>query len=159
MKHRSSGFTVIELIATLAILSVLALAALPLSELVNKRLKEQELRRALWEIRGAIDAYKKAAEEGRIRIDATGSGYPPNLSVLADGLTVVSGRNSGTTIYFLRRVPRDPFFEDTRVPAEQTWGLRSYASPSSDPKPGVDVFDVYSRSKDVGLNRIPYRHW
>jgi general secretion pathway protein G len=159
MKIASSGFTVIELTATLAILSALALAALPLSELVAKRHKEQELRRALWEIRGAIDAYKRAAEEGKIVIGTSDSGYPPSLDVLSSGVVPASGSGSSRRLYFLRRVPRDPFFPDAKVPAAQTWGLRSYLSSPTEPKPGADVFDVYSQSTDVGLNRIPYRQW
>ena len=62
-------------------------------------------------------------------------------------------------LYFLRRVPRDPFFPDANVAAEDTWGLRSYQSPPDDPQPGDDVFDVYSQSGTKGLNGIPYREW
>jgi len=159
MKIRSTGFTVIELTATLAILSALALAALPLSELVVKRQKEQELRRALWEIRGAIDAYKRAAEEGKIVLGASDSGYPPSLDVLSNGVVAAPGRGTDRRLYFLRRVPRDPFFPDHEVPAAQTWGLRSYLSSPAEPRPGADVFDVYSLSTGVGLNRVPYRQW
>ena len=159
MKIRSTGFTVIELTATLAILSALALAALPLSELIVKRQKEQELRRALWEIRGAIDAYKRAAEEGKIVLGASDSGYPPSLDVLSNGVAAAPGRGTDRRLYFLRRVPRDPFFPDHEVPAAQTWGLRSYLSSPAEPRPGADVFDVYSLSTGVGLNRVPYRQW
>ena len=86
------------------------------------------------------------------------TGYPPDLYALVDG--VEDARDPGRSmIYFLRRVPRDPYFPDPSAPAEETWGLRSYASPPDAPRPGDDVFDVYSLSSRVGLNGVPYRDW
>lgn len=143
---------------TVVIVAILASIALPLSELARQRDREQDLRRSLREIRDAIDAYKKAADEGRIVRRADASGYPETLGTLAEG--VDDAKNpSGGRVYFLRRVPRDPFFPDQQTPAEQTWGLRSYESPHHDPKPGKDVFDVYSQHAGNGLNGIPYREW
>ena len=147
MKMR--GFTLIELVITVAIVAVLASVALPMNELIVQRAKESDLRRSLREIREAIDTYKRAADEGQIEKPADKSGYPPTLAVLAEG---VADKRSGQTLYFLRRVPRDPI-------AEGEWGLRSYASPPGAPQPGDDVFDVYSRSGEVGLNGIPYKDW
>jgi len=143
------GFTFIELLIVVAILALLASVAMPLAEVTVQRNKEQDLRRTLREIREAIDAYKLAADEGRIERRADKSGYPPTLAVLAEG---VADKRTGQTLYFLRRVPRDPL-------AEGEWGLRSYASPPGAPQPGDDVFDVYSRSDEVGLNGIPYKDW
>jgi len=144
------GFTFIELLIVVAILALLASVALPLAEVTVQRNKEQDLRRSLREIREAIDAYKLAADEGRIERQADKSGYPPTLAALAEG--VADKRNPGQTIYFLRRVPRDPV-------AEGEWGLRSYASPPGTPQPGDDVYDVYSRSADTGLNGVAYKDW
>ncbi|HQT26680.1 MAG TPA: general secretion pathway protein GspG, partial [Burkholderiales bacterium] len=62
-------------------------------------------------------------------------------------------------IYFLRRLPRDPFVPDPDIPADQTWGKRSYESGPEDPQEGDDVFDVYPLSDGVGLNGIPYKEW
>lgn len=155
---RAHGFTLIELVVTVAIVGLLATAAMPLAELAFKRTKEQELRVALRELRGAIDAYKDAADRGRIMMEFGASGYPPSLEVLAAGVED-AGNPEAAKIYFLRRVPRDPFFPDATVAAADTWGLRSYASPPEDPQRGEDVFDVRSLSPGTGINGIPYRDW
>lgn len=145
------GFTLIELLIVVAIVALLATIAAPLAELGYQRGKEQDLRVALRDIRGAIDAYKRAADEGRIEKKADASGYPPSLAALVEGAPV-KGKPQEEKIYFLRRIPKDPI-------TGEEWGLRSYASPADAPQAGKDVFDVYSRSDDVGLNKVPYREW
>jgi general secretion pathway protein G len=145
------GFTLVELLITVAIVALLASVALPLAEVAVQRGKEQELRRSLREIREAIDAYKRAADEGAIEKGVGKSGYPPTLAALAEGAPDKRDPR-GARIYFLRRVPADPV-------SGQPWGLRSYASPPAEPKEGEDVFDVHSKSEQVGLNGIPYREW
>ncbi len=116
-----------------------------------QRNKEQDFRHALREIRGALDAYKRATEEGAIERAADASGYPPTLAVLTEGVAD-KRKTDGSKIYFLRRVPSDPI-------GGEHWGLRSYASTATEPQAGKDVFDIYSRSPDTGLNGIPYREW
>ena len=148
---KAKGFTLIELLVTVTILALLASVALPLAEVTVQRNKEQDLRHTLRQIREAIDAYKRASDDGRIERKADASGYPPTLAALAEGVKD-QRKTDGTKLYFLRRVPRDPM-------TGEDWGLRSYASPADDPQPGEDVYDVYSRSDETGLNGIPYREW
>ena len=155
---RLRGFTLIELLISVAIVALLASVALPLSEVAVQRGKEQDLRRALREIRGAIDAYKQASDDGRTKRPADASGYPPTLGVLVEGVEDMR-RPDGGKIRFLRRLPRDPFAAEGEAAPEETWGLRSYASPPEDPRPGKDVFDVFSLSGGTGLNGIPYKDW
>ena len=152
------GFTLIELMVTATIVAVLATVALPLAEMTVKRNRENELRAALRVLRDAIDAYKQAADEGRVLKAADTSGYPPTLEVLVEG--VVDARSAKKSrIYFLRRLPRDPMHPDPQVPAAQTWAKRSYDSPPGDVREGRDVYDVYSMSEAEGMNGIPYRQW
>jgi len=155
---RRGGFTLIELVVTLLIVGLLAAAAVPLVELTVKRNRERELRAALREIRTAIDAYKRASDEGRILKLAQQSGYPPKLALLIEGVPDLRSPER-RSIYFLRRLPRDPTFPDLGAPAESTWGKRSYASPPDAPDEGEDVFDVFSRSEGNALNGTPYRSW
>lgn len=157
MLSRTQGFTFIELIVTLAILGVLAFLTIPVAEYSVRRDQERELRRALIEIRSAIDAYKRASEQGRIMVSPGESGYPRSLDDLASG--VIDQRSPvQQRIYFLRRLPVDPFAPPHARPSE-SWGLRSYASSPEVPLAGKDVFDVYSRSNEIGLNGVPYREW
>lgn len=163
MKERarrgSRGFTLVELLATVVIVGLLASIAMPLAEVAVKRTKEQELRAALREIRSALDAYKRAVEEGRITSALQDSGYPPSLQVLVDGVVDAGSPDRKRKIYFLRRIPRDPLSADASRTAEETWGKRSYASPPEAPDEGADVFDVYSRAPGRGLDGRPYAQW
>jgi general secretion pathway protein G len=156
--RHARGFTLIELMVALALLATLAAAMLPMAELTARRSREQQLRQSLRDIRGAIDAYKQASDEGRIEKHLDDSGYPPNLDVLESGVQDKKKMNGGA-IYFLRRLPRDPTCDCAGTPAAQTWRLRSYDSPFDAPQSGADVFDVSSMNSEEGLNGIPYDQW
>ena len=86
------------------------------------------------------------------------SGHPKSLEILVEGVEDAKSPKR-SKIYFLRRIPRDPMALDTRSAAADTWGKRAYKSPPDDPQEGDDVYDVYSLSKKVGLNGVPYREW
>lgn len=157
--HRTSatGFSLVELIVVIAIMSVLASIGLPLAELSQKRTQEQELRRALREIRSALDEYKRLVDQGFIQRAADASGYPPDLDSLVAGVADAKSP-AGRKLFLMRQLPRDPFAPN-EGPAAETWALRSYASSPDAPQPGKDVFDVHSKATGVGLNGIAYREW
>jgi general secretion pathway protein G len=144
-----AGLTLVELIITIAIVSILATAALPLARFQVKRTKERELRRDLWEMRAAIDAYKDAAEKGGIMTKADSFNYPPDLETLVNGVDIQDKK-----VKFLRRIPVDPM---TGTP---DWGLRSNQDdPDSDSFGGQNVFDVHTKSPDTGLDGTKYSTW
>ena len=132
--------------------------AVPLGKMAGQRLKETELREALRELRNGIDAYKLAAEQGRIIVPVDATGYPPTLDVLVSGVEDKQDPNKAK-IYFMRRLPRDPLYPDSAATPAETWGLRSYKSPPDDPQPGDDVYDIHTLAKGAGLNGVPYREW
>jgi general secretion pathway protein G len=156
---KAKGFTLVELIMTVAIIGLLSSVVLPLAEMSVQRNKEQDLRLALREIRGALDAYKKAVDDGNIIVAAGMSGYPESLQVLVDGVKDAKNPTNNSMIYFLRRIPRDPTATDTSKSDEETWGKRSYESSAEDPEEGKDVYDVYSLSPNTGLNGVEYKKW
>lgn len=160
------GFTLIELVVSLALVGVLALVAWPAAEVASQRSRELELRRSLREIREALDAWKAASEDGRIQTAADASGWPPSLQALVDG--VPNARDAGRTrLVFLRTLPRDPFAPKD-VPAHQSWRLRSSDTKDigrrDDELEGSDrfvrdVFDVRSRSSRAALDGTRLSDW
>lgn len=156
---RTPGFTLIELMVSLAIIAIMASIATPMIQLTVQRQKEQQLREHLREMRRAIDAYKKAADEGRVKKNADASGYPPNLQVLVDGVEDAKSAKH-ERIRFLRRIPQDPMMKNPSASSlNQAWGLRSYDSPPEQPRYTQDVYDVYSLSTQTGINGVAYAQW
>lgn len=154
-----NGFTLLEIIIVITILSILTAAAIPMVRNTVKREREAELRFSLRQIRQAIDAYKAWRDrngDNAIPIEwKTQSGYPKSLELLAEGFTPANVvGTSGNRVRFLRKVPTDPMTDST------DWGLRSYKDePDSTSWSGEDVYDVYSRSDGEALNGTRYRDW
>lgn len=156
-RNRSErGYSFVELLIVSVILLILASAAAPLARVSVQRQRETELRRALRELRVAIDAHKDAVDLGVIAgpdIDPRNQGYPPSLEVLVDGVEPAD-ENAGSVIRFLRRIPIDPM---TRQP---DWGLRSYQDdPGTARWGGGNVYDVYSQASGTALDGTRYRDW
>jgi general secretion pathway protein G len=145
------GFSLTELIAVVIILGVLASAVIPMTKITVTRAKEIELQRALREIRRAIDLHKKMAEEEKIEIDASDSGYPESMEILVEGVEL---RDSDRIFKFLRRMPKDPFT------GEREWGVRGSEQDADEYGwDGEDVFDVYSLSEARAMDGSYYREW
>jgi len=143
------GLTLVELIVTVAILSILASAAVPLARFRIQRERERELRRDLWEMRDAIDHYKDAADKGAFQTKLDSQNYPPDLETLVKGVDVQSKK-----VRFLRKIPVDP------MTGRAEWGLRSMQDdPKSDSYGGQSVFDVYSKSTGTALDGSKYSDW
>ena len=144
-----SGLTLVELIISVAIVSILATAAIPIARFQVKRAKERELRRDLWEMRAAIDAYKDAADKGGMQTKADSYNYPPDLETLVTGVDIQSKK-----VKFLRRIPVDP------MTGTAEWGLRSNQDDAdSDSFGGQNVFDVHSKSTGTALDGTKYSTW
>ena len=148
-ERRDRGLTFVELIVTISILSILALAALPVARFQVKRQNERELKRDLWMMRDAIDKYKDAADRGAFQTKINSQGYPPDLQTLVTGVEV-----QGKKLRFLRRIPVDP------MTGKAEWGMRSMKDdPDSDSFSGDNVFDVYSKSQGTALDGTKYSKW
>jgi general secretion pathway protein G len=143
------GLTLVELIVVVAILAIISATALPLARFQVKRAKERELRADLWQMRDAIDAYKRAADQGSFMIKVETFGYPPDLETLAKDTDI-----KGKKVRFLHRIPIDP------MTGHADWGMRSMQDDAdSDSWGGQNVFDVYSKSQGTALNGTKYSDW
>jgi general secretion pathway protein G len=117
VRQAAGGFTLIEMVITVAILSILTLAAIPLVRVAVKRQKEQQLREVLRTMRAAIDEFHRDTQgmncsggasqivnptapvidpRSRVMIsDCTIFGvdnldrYPPDLDTLKTGVNVI----------------------------------------------------------------------
>ena len=148
-RPRERGLTLVELIVTVAILSILASAAIPVARFQVKRQNERYLRYDLWMMRDAIDHYKDAADKNAFQVKLDSQGYPPDLETLVNGVEV-----QGKKVKFLRHIPVDP------MTGKAEWGMHSMQDdPKSDSYGGQSVFDVYSKSTGTALDGTKYSDW
>ena len=150
------GFTFVELLVVVTIVTILASAIMPLAKVTARRTREAELRRDLREMRTAIDKFKDAADIGQIGsldLKVGAENYPADLQQLVDGVTAANDA-TGRKLKFLRRIPMDPMTKKAE------WGLRSY---QDDPKTfawgGQNVYDVYSLSGGRAIDGTLYKDW
>jgi general secretion pathway protein G len=155
LRRAPAGFTYLEMVATAAILMILASAVLPMSRVVRKRQKELELRRTLRILRTAIDDYKRAVDTGKIGgtdVKVGSEGFPPDLKTLVKGVNQVG--KIDVKLKFLRRIPPDP------MTGNDEWGLRCYQDdPDDESWCGENVWDVYSKSTAKALDGTHYNEW
>jgi general secretion pathway protein G len=146
------GFTLLELMMSVMIISILVGLAVPLARNSIKREKEIELKSALREMRTAIDKFKDASDRGFIMVKVDTEGYPEKLQDLVDGVQMVGAVDK--KLKFLRRIPKDPMTNSTE------WGQRSY---QDDPKAtswgGQNVFDVFTKSEGTAFDGTKYNEW
>ncbi|HTV65096.1 MAG TPA: type II secretion system protein [Bryocella sp.] len=148
-RRRGCGFTLVELVVAMTILMILTAAATPIIRVTIQRNKERDLRRALWQMRDAIDRYKDAADRGAFQVKVDSQGYPPDLDTLVKGVDA-----NGKKLRFLRKIPTDP------MTGKDEWGERSVQDDlDSDSWGGQNVFDVYSKSEGTGLDGSKYKTW
>ena len=151
-RSTASGFSLIEMIVTMTIVAIIAGLAVPLARNAIIRQREVELRRALREIRVAIDRYKEASDLGLIQVTLGTEGYPESLEPLVEGVDQIG--TVDRQLKFLRRIPGDPMTDSNQ------WGLRAYGDdPESTSWGGENVFDVYTRSQATALDGTSYREW
>ena len=146
------GFTLIELLATITIIAILVGISLPLATNSLKRDREADLRRALREMRTAIDKYKEDSDFGRIEVPTDTEGYPQTLESFVDGVQAIG--QAGKNLKYLRKIPVDPMTNST------DWGMRSYQDePTAQSWGGQNVFDVYSKSEGIAFDGTRYKDW
>jgi general secretion pathway protein G len=148
------GMTLIELIVAFTIMLILSSMAVPLARGKIQAERIRDYRMAQRDVRNAIDRYKDNCDAGYFGAPKAGSNcYPETLEILVDGVKLAQSAD-GKKMKFLRKIPRDPFTNS------YDWGMRSdQDDPKSSSWGGQNVFDIYTKSSDVGPDGRPYAEW
>jgi general secretion pathway protein G len=164
--RRQRGISFVEVMATVMILMILAGAIIPVSRTVNKRRKEMDLRRALRQLRTALDVYNAYCNPNPA-IPSPDAHVPPrkvepcndhpgpkSLDDLVKGVAYTNYVGEDK-LKILRKIPVDPMTNSTE------WGMRCYSQdPTETTWCGKDVWDVFSKSNAVSLDgKSKYSEW
>jgi general secretion pathway protein G len=156
IRRGARGYTFVELLVVSTIVLILASAIMPLAKVTARRQREVDLRRALREMRTAIDKFKDQADLGNIsplELKPGNENYPADLQVLVDGVSAANDA-TGRKLKFLRRIPIDPMTRSTE------WGLRSYQDkPDATRWGGQNVYDVHTTFNGTALDGTKYLDW
>jgi len=146
------GYSIVELIMVCTLLLILTAMVVPITRFQVTQQKEAELRAALRLMRNAIDDFKRYSDQGLIPVKLDSEGYPATLDALTEGVDLVGQVKKKKK--FLRKVPIDP------MTGKAEWGLRSYQDdPDSKSWGRQNVYDVFSLSDRVALDRTKYSDW
>jgi general secretion pathway protein G len=128
--HSPSGFTIIELLVVLALISILATMGMAQYRLGIVHAREAVLKTDLFDLRDAIDQYY--ADKGQ---------YPGTLDAL-----VTDG--------YIRKIPVDPFTN-----AADTWQTIPSEPDPNNPTAIPGIYDVKSGSEQTAINGTKYSEW
>ena len=153
-RRKQAGLTLIELIVAFTVMLILATLAVPLARAKVRVERERDLRRALTEMRNAIDKYKDLCDTGAFGPMKQGTYcYPESLEQLVEGVKLASSPN-GDKLRFLRRIPRDPYT------GKQDWGMRANQDdPKSQSFGGQNLYDVYTKTTERALDGTQLSEW
>ena len=150
--RRAKGFTMVELAVVAAMIAILTAMVVPVARYTQKRQDEIELRYQLRLMRDAIDKYKQYSDLGLIPVKIGSEGYPPDLKILVEGVTLVGQLDKKQK--FLRRIPTDPMTK------KADWGMRSIQDePDTLSWGGQNVYDVFSLSDLKAMDGSYYKDW
>ena len=178
--HHRIGFTLVEMLASVTILSMLALMGVPYAQSSKDRESEMSLRDTLTRMRWAIHSFAWNEdlddEDGDNIMGEDPAGDPDgdgicdddrDGSVDEDGPPNYPVKLSELVVYgYIAGVPRDPMNRDpSSVPAETwttltvtrtfTWG----DSTAPDSVTSEGIFDIRSTAYGTSLNGTRYDNW
>jgi general secretion pathway protein G len=152
LRNRARGYSLSELVMVVACILILTATIVPVTRFSVQRQREQELHHLLRTMRNAIDEYKRLSDQGLIPVDVGTEGYPKTLERLVEGVDLVGQVKKKRR--FLRKIPVDP------MTGKAEWGLRSVQDePDSRSWGRQNVYDVYSLSDGIALDKTKYKDW